>query len=153
MSRRVEASAEIQAPITVVYEHISAFEQYPQFVPGLVAVQRVSPRRLKMVAEVAGSHHEWPVRVVEQRRERSVGIALEDRFQAAARVILRRTSPSTTELTLAFEYELDPFRERLLAVVFDPQPQLELGLARFGAWVHDGRPGEAPAARRRSAAG
>jgi uncharacterized membrane protein len=154
LSRSLKASREIAAPLKLVFERASAFEDYPAFLPGLTAVRQLSPRRLHFEARIGDSAHRWPARVVELRRDRSVAIAVEERFRATARAHLHRAGPDATALEVEVEYALDPLRERLLGLLFDPQAQLEAGLELFGDWVEDeyrGAPGRRAA--RRAAAG
>jgi hypothetical protein len=154
LSRSLKASREIAAPLTLVFERASAFEDYPAFLPGLTVVRQISPRRLHFEARVGDSSHRWPARIVELRRDRSVAIAVEERFRATARARLRRAGPEATALEVEVDYTLDPLRERLLGLLFDPQAQVEAGLDLFGDWVEDEYRG--PARRRlarRAAAG
>lgn len=131
----LEASAEIPETLAVVYERLVSFERYPEFLPGLVAVRRLSPRRLSFEAQVAGTNHQWPARITEQRRGRSVAMAVDERFRASARVHLHPVGPRVTALGVALDFDVDPFRERLLTLLLDPQQQLEAGVARFVDWV------------------
>ncbi len=133
----LDASLEIHAPLEDVYDLLVSFEQYPAFLPALQAVRRRSPRRLLVEAEVNGRLVAWPAKVVEQRRHRLVAIAVDHRFQALARAHLRHAGTGLTELRVEVEYELDVLRERLLMLLMDPQAQLEAGLGRFRAWVHE----------------
>jgi hypothetical protein len=154
LSRSLKASREIAAPLRLVYERAAAFEDYPAFVPGLVAVRQVSPRRLQFEARIGDSAHRWPARIAELRRDRSVAIVVDQRFRATARAGLRRAGPDATAVEVELEYALDPLRERLLGLLFDPQAQLEAGLDLFADWVEDeyrGTPRRRPA--RRAAAG
>lgn len=136
-----------------VYACLAAFEEYPAFVPGLTAVNRRSARRLDLEADVNGTRHRWPVRVSELRRDRSVALTIDQRFRARARGELRRSGARATELAVEVEYELDVLRERLLGLLFDPQPHLEEGLARFREWVQDGGTSHSPGRTRQASRG
>lgn len=135
MPRRLEASAELSAPRSHVYACLVAFEQYPSFLPGVLAVRRVSPRRLVLVGRVGDEVHEWPARISEQRRDRSVALTLDQRLRVSARVQLESVGPEETRIAVEVDYALDPLRERLLNLLFDPQQQLDAGLERFVSWV------------------
>jgi uncharacterized membrane protein len=154
LSRSLQASREIAAPLRLVYQRAAAFQDYPAFLPGLVAVRQISARRLQFEARIGDSVHRWPARITELRRDRSVAIAVDQRFRATARARLRHAGPDATAVQVEVEYALDPLRERLLALLFDPQAQLEAGIDRFRDWVEDeyrDAPRRRPA--RRAAAG
>jgi uncharacterized membrane protein len=68
----VEQSVEIKAPVEVVYNQWTQFEEFPRFMEGVEEVHQLDDKRLHFVAKVAGRRHEWDAEILEQIPEQKI---------------------------------------------------------------------------------
>lgn len=154
MSGWLEAKIAVDVPMAVAYECSMRFEDYPDFVPSLTAVQRLGGDRLRFVAEVSGDRHEWGAQITDAQPHHRLRVQVTERVRAAAVVRFTAIKAGGTQVHVEVEYDLDPLRARLLEMLVDPQRQLEAGLERFKQTVENGKgSGRAPARARRAASG
>lgn len=53
----IEKSIEVNVPVNVAYDQWTQFEDFPQFMQGVIEVTQINDTHLHWVAEIAG-HHE-----------------------------------------------------------------------------------------------
>src|SRR5690606_22693988 len=63
---KVERAIEVEAPLQVVYNQWTQFEEFPEFMEGVTEVRQIDPRRLAWKAEIAGDVAEWEAQIDEQ---------------------------------------------------------------------------------------
>ena len=56
---RVEKEVEVDAPVTVVYNQFTQFEEFPEFMHGITNVRQLDDRRLYWSAEIFGQEFDW----------------------------------------------------------------------------------------------
>jgi uncharacterized membrane protein len=148
----LEAKIAVGVPVAVAYECSTRFEDYPDFVPSLTAVQRLGGDRLRFVAELSGERHEWGAQITDAQPHHRLRVQVTERVRAAAVVRFSAIKPGRTQVHVEVEYDLDPLRARLLEMLVDPQRQLEAGLERFKETVENGSGSRRTPARARRAA-
>lgn len=62
----IEESIEIEAPVGLVYEQWSRFEELPCGMDAIVAIEQLDEKRLRWVAEVGRQRYEWDATITEQ---------------------------------------------------------------------------------------
>lgn len=152
MSGWLEAKIAVAVPMAVAYERSLRFEDYPDFVPSLTAVERLGRDRLSFVAEVSGERHEWGAQITDAQPHHRLRVEVTERVRAAAVVRFTANKSGGTQVHVEVEYHLDPLRARLLEMLVDPQRQLADGLERFKQAVEDGNGSKRAPARPRRAA-
>ena len=74
--RAIEATVEVDVPVTTAYNQWTQFEEFPQFMEGVESVRQLDDARLHWVANIAGRRAEWDARILEQHpTDRSPGSA------------------------------------------------------------------------------
>jgi uncharacterized membrane protein len=63
---RVEQVVEVDAPLSVVYNQWTQFEEFPEFMEGVTDVRQLDCRRLYWRAEILGKEFNWDAEIYEQ---------------------------------------------------------------------------------------
>jgi uncharacterized membrane protein len=56
----------VNVPLCTAYNQWTQFEDFPQFMAGVDSVKQLSDDRLEWVADIAGVHRQWQVKILEQ---------------------------------------------------------------------------------------
>src|SRR5215212_1324834 len=75
MTTRAKDEVTVDVPVNLAYNQWTQFEEFPEFMDGVVSVEQVTDSRLHWVAEVAGVRREWDAEILEQRPDRKVAWA------------------------------------------------------------------------------
>jgi uncharacterized membrane protein len=101
----VEKSIEVEAPIRVVYNQWTQFEEFPRFMEGVKAVRQLDDKRLHWRAEIAGQDVEWDAIITEQMVEKYIGWRSTEGAHNAGTVSFEALGPNRTRVTVRMEYE------------------------------------------------
>ena len=63
---RIEKEIEVTAPLRVVYNQWTQFEEFPKFMEGVQEVRQLDDKRLFWRAEILGKDLEWEAEIFEQ---------------------------------------------------------------------------------------
>lgn len=63
----IEKQVEVDAPIGEVYEQWTRFEDFPEFMDGMMEVRQLDDAHVHFVASIGGKTHEWDAEIVEQK--------------------------------------------------------------------------------------
>jgi uncharacterized membrane protein len=70
--RAIEATADVEVPVSAAYNQWTQFEELPRFMEGVESVRQLDDTRLHWVANVAGRRAEWDARILEQHPDRQI---------------------------------------------------------------------------------
>jgi uncharacterized membrane protein len=62
----VEASIEVDMPVTKTYDRWTQFESFPEFMEGIKEVRQLTDTELWFKGEIGGVEREWHARILEQ---------------------------------------------------------------------------------------
>src|SRR5436190_9950019 len=62
----IEKSVDVDAPLSVVYNQWTQFEEFPEFMEGVLEVRQLDDKRLHWRAKIAGKEKEWDAEIFEQ---------------------------------------------------------------------------------------
>jgi uncharacterized membrane protein len=91
-------SVEINLPLRAVFDHWTAFENFPHFMEGVQEVRQVDHKHLYWRAEVAGSIEEWEVAIDEQIPDQTIAWTSYSIPPTRVKVGFRRLSRSRTKV-------------------------------------------------------
>lgn len=120
MTTRVEKSVTVEAPVSVVYNTWTQFEDFPLFMGGVQEVRQLGDSRLYWVAEIAGVKREWEATILEQVPDEKVAWAATEGATNAGTVRFTPAGVASTVVTLSLEYEPEGLVEKagdLLSIV------------------------------------
>lgn len=101
----VMETIEIDAPIRVVYNQWTQFEEFPEFMSGIERVDQLDDTHLHWVASIAGVTREWNATITEQVPDTRIAWANIDGATNTGAVSFDAIGPATTKVTLEIDYE------------------------------------------------
>jgi uncharacterized protein YndB with AHSA1/START domain len=138
MTTTVEKTVTVNAPVSVVYNTWTQFEDFPLFMGGVKEVRQLSDTRLHWVAEIAGVQREWEATVLEQVPDQKVAWAATEGATNAGSVRFASTGPSTTVVTLNLEYEPEGLVEKAGDFLNIVERRAEADLQNFSELIDKG---------------
>jgi uncharacterized membrane protein len=135
----VEKSIDVGVPVGTAYGQWTQFEEFPQFMEGVVSVRQLDDKRLHWVAEVGGEREEWDAEIVEQEPDRLIAWRSTGGAPNNGRVEFMPMDGGT-RVHVAFEYEPEGMKEKAGALLGLDEGQVEDDLERFKDLV-EGRGG------------
>jgi uncharacterized membrane protein len=126
----VEKSIDVDVPVSTAYDQWTQFEEFPQFMEGVVSVRQMDDKRLHWVAEVGGEREEWQAEIVEQQPDRVIAWRGVGGVPNNGRVEFMPTDDGT-RIHVSFEYEPEGMKEKVGAMLGFDEGQVEDDLERF----------------------
>ena len=148
----VEKSIDVHVPVSAAYGQWTQFEEFPEFMEGIVSVRQLDDSHIHWIAEVGGKREEWDAEVVEQVPDRVIAWRSVGGLTNAGRVEFEPIDQGT-RVTVEMEYQPEGVRESIGAILGFDEGQVEGDLERFkelvenrevptGAWRGEIRSGE-----------
>jgi hypothetical protein len=103
---RVRQAIEISAPLHTVYEQLTAFENYPQFMTGVQRVTPVDNHRTHWVMDVEGKRREFDAEITELAVDKRVSWCTMDGPRLAETLTLRPLDETHTQLVAQLEADI-----------------------------------------------
>lgn len=100
-----QKSIVIDLPVSTVYNQWTQFEDFPHFMEGVERVTQLDDRRLRWVAEIAGSREEWDAEIVDQEPDRRISWRALPGTSNAGVVAFQPLGRSSTRVTLDLHLE------------------------------------------------
>jgi uncharacterized membrane protein len=126
----VEKSIDVDVPVSTAYDQWTQFEEFPQFMEGVVSVRQIDDKRLHWVAEIGGEREEWQAEIVEQQPDRVIAWRGTGAVPNNGRVEFMPTDGGT-RVNVFFEYEPEGMKEKVGAMLGFDEGQVEDDLERF----------------------
>ncbi len=101
----VDEAIEVAVPVRTAYDRWSRFEAFPEFMDGIVEVQKLDETFVHWIAEVGGRRREWDVEIIRQVPDRVIEWRAIDRSEPSGEVRFERLDPSRTLVQVHMEYE------------------------------------------------
>ena len=127
----VEEAIEVDVAVRTAYDRWADFETFPEFMEGIVEVQRLDETFVHWVAEVGGRRREWDTEIVRQVPGRVIEWRAIDRSEPSCEVHFQRLHPSRTVVQVHLEYEPRGASEKVAASLGLADRQVRKGLERF----------------------
>ena len=138
MTTSVEKSVTVDAPVSVVYNTWTQFEDFPLFMGGVQEVRQLGENRLHWVAEIAGVKREWDAEILEQVPDEKIAWAATEGATNAGTVRFTPAGPDRTEVTLTLEYEPEGLVEKAGDFLNIVERRAEADMENFKQLVADG---------------
>jgi uncharacterized membrane protein len=129
--RAIEATVEVEVPVSTAYNQWTQFEEFPQFMEGVESVTQLDDARLHWVATVAGRRAEWDARILEQHPDRQVSWISEDGRKTRGTVTFESLGENRTLVRLSMSYLAEGVRDAVGATVGVDQRQVQGDLTHF----------------------
>ncbi len=135
MSSHVKKSVDIQAPVHVVYNQWTQFEEFPKFMEGVQEVKQVSDKMLHWKAQVGPTVKEWDAEIVHQVPDQKVEWKNTTGAHNAGVVDFLPNDDGTTHVSVVIMYEPETWLESAGDVLGFMDRRVQGDLDRFKAFV------------------
>ena len=109
--RTIDASIEVNVPVSTAYNQWTQFEEFPLFMEGVDDVRQLDATRLHWAATVAGRKAEWDAKILEQHPDRQISWISEDGKKTRGTVSFTPHGEGKSFVHLAMSYQADPFEQ------------------------------------------
>jgi uncharacterized membrane protein len=132
----IEKSIDVQVPVSTAYDQWTQFEQFPQFMEGVVSVKQIDDSHVRWVAEIGGDRQEWEAEIVEQRPDQVIAWRSTGGLTNHGRVEFTPIDEGT-RVKVEMEYEPEGLKESAGAMLGIDGGQVEDDLERFKELVEN----------------
>ncbi|HVK59473.1 MAG TPA: SRPBCC family protein [Candidatus Kapabacteria bacterium] len=131
----VEKSIEVEAPLSMVYNQWTQFEEFPRFMEGVEEVRQLDEKRLRWRAEIAGKVVEWDAEIFEQIPDRRVAWRSTTGALNSGMVNFEPTGPNRTKIWLKLNYKPEGAMEKIGSALGIISQRVEGDLERFKEFI------------------
>lgn len=126
----IEKSIDVGVPVSVAYDQWTQFEQFPQFMTGVLEVRQLDDSHVRWVADIEGERKEWDAEIVEQEPDRVVAWRSVGGAANSGRVEFEPIDAGT-RVSVEMEYDPEGLKESIGALIGLDGRQVEDDLERF----------------------
>jgi uncharacterized membrane protein len=144
--RVVDASVEVEVPVSTAYNQWTQFEEFPRFMKGVDEVRQLDDTRLHWVSSVGGKRAEWDAKILEQHPDSQISWVSEDGKKTRGTVSFESLGESRTLVRLSMSYQVEGFVEAIGSAAGADKRRVEGDLQRFKELI-EGREAETGAWR------
>ncbi len=101
----IEQSIEVNVPVRTAYNQWTQFEEFPQFMEGIIEVKQLDDKRLHWRANIAGKEEGWDAVITEQEPDMRVAWTNTTGARNAGVVTFHRLDDSKTRVMLQLDYD------------------------------------------------
>lgn len=135
--RTLQRSIDVKVDANTIYEHLTRFEDYPQFMGGVQALRQIDDTRLHWATRVGGRTVEWLADITQQEPGRCIGWNHVQRPIESGRLDLRPLGPDHTQVTFTLQAESLDGASPLQESTEDMALRLQLSLERLKEWMEE----------------
>ncbi len=131
----IEKSLDVEAPVRMVYNQWTQFEEFPSFMEGVTSVTQLDDRHLRWQANIGGKEKDWTAEITEQRPDERVAWRSTSGARNAGVVTFHRLADRKTRVMLQLEYEPEGFTESAGDAVGVVGSRVARDLGRFKDYI------------------
>lgn len=147
----VQKSIDVDAPVNMVYNQWTQFEDFPAFMEGVKEVRQLDDSHLHWCAEIAGKDVEWDAEITEQIPDQRIAWRSLDGAENAGVVSFHKLNDGCTRVMVQMDYDPEGVVENAGDMLGMLSHRVEGDLERFkdflesrgsetGAWRGEIRP-------------
>lgn len=131
----VEKCIEVDAPLSMVYNQWTQFEEFPRFMEGVEEVKQLDDKRLRWRAEIGGKVLEWDAEIFEQIPDRRVAWRSLTGALNSGMVNFESLGPNKTKIWLKLNYKPEGAMEKIGSALGVISQRVEGDLERFKEFI------------------
>jgi len=131
----IEKSVEVNAPLSAVYNQWTQFEDFPEFMEGVLEVRQLDDKRLRWKAKIAGKEKEWDAEIFEQTPDEIIAWRSTSGAMNTGRVTFQSLGPSNTRVSLRINYDPEGVLENMADAMGLVSARVQGDLNRFKAFL------------------
>ena len=132
---KVEASIDVNVPVSTAYNQWTQFEEFPQFMEGVKQVRQLDDKTLEWTAEIAGNEETWRAEISEQEPDQRIAWHSIEGAKNAGVVTFHRIDDNTTRVMLQMEFEPEGAVEQVGDALGIPERRVKDDLERFKEFI------------------
>jgi uncharacterized membrane protein len=129
----IQAAIDVALPVEAVFELCTRFEEYPQIVDRVIAVEIDDDTHFSVVARVAKRPHELSIELVDELPEERLDWECVGELEHSGVLTFHPLAPRLTRLELTIERDSEGLVEHLGRILALPERGLKQELRRFKA--------------------
>jgi uncharacterized protein (TIGR02271 family) len=130
-------SIEVNAPLRVVYNQWTQFEEFPRFMEGVEEVRQEGEKRLVWRVKIGGRVKDWEAEITEQVPDEKIAWQSVDGSPNSGVITFEGLGPDRTMVTATIEYEPEGFIEKAGDALGIPSSRVEGDLNRFRDYIEE----------------
>lgn len=130
-------AVDVAAPVRVVYNQWTQFEEFPLFMDGVESVVQLADDRLHWTVKIAGVEREFDTTITEQTPDHRIAWTTESGPSHAGVVTFHKIDDNTTRVTLQMDYEPDGFFENVADKLGIVSARLKGDMDNFKTLIED----------------
>ena len=149
----VDASIEVDVPVSTAYNQWTQFEEFPRFMDGVKSVKQLDETHIHWEAEVAGKRHEWDAEITYQDPDKHIAWRATDGKNNTGSVRFESLGADRTRIQVRMTYESEGVAESVGDAIGVDDRAVRGDLERFkklvesrgaetGAWRGEVREGD-----------
>jgi uncharacterized membrane protein len=131
----VEKCIEVDAPVSMVYNQWTQFEEFPKFMEGVEEVKQLDEKRLQWRAEIGGKVLEWEAEIFEQIPDQRVAWRSTTGALNTGMVNFEALGPNSTKIWLKLNYKPEGAMEKIGSALGVISQRVEGDLERFKEFI------------------
>lgn len=131
----VEKSIDVEAPVSMVYNQWTQFEEFPRFMDGVEEVKQLGDKRLQWRAEIGGKVVEWEAEIFEQIPDRRIAWRSMTGSMNSGMVNFEPLAENRTRVWLKINYRPDGAMEKIGSALGVVSQRVERDLERFKEFI------------------
>ncbi|HEY6262801.1 MAG TPA: SRPBCC family protein [Nitrospiraceae bacterium] len=135
MSTFFVTSIDVNVPVRTAYTQWTQFEDFPHFMEGVKAVQKLGDRRFHWKAEIAGKEKEWDAEITEQTPNQRIAWRSRGGAINGGVVSFHRLSDDRSKVLLQLAYDPEGVVEHLGDAFGMVSSHVRRDLTRFKTFV------------------
>src|SRR5688572_20481864 len=132
---RVEASIDVDVPVSTAYNQWTQFEEFPRFMEGVKQVRQLDDKTLEWTAEIAGNEETWRAEIDEQTPDQRIAWHSTDGASNAGVVTFHRLDEGKSRVMLQLDFDPEGPIQNLGTALGVPQRRIEGDLERFKEFI------------------
>lgn len=133
----VQESIDVNVPLSQAYNQWTQFEDFPQFMSGVDAVQQLDDTTVHFQTSIGGVKREYDARITSQEPDRQVSWESLDSPRNAGTVRFAELGPAETRVDVELSWEPDTATEKIGAAVGLDSRQVGADLQRFKKFIEN----------------
>ncbi|MFD0636548.1 SRPBCC family protein [Catenulispora yoronensis] len=134
----VEASVEVDVPVTVAYNQWTQFETFPHFMNGVEEVRQLDDLHNHWVVKVAGVRREFDTEITEQLPDQRISWhTVGGDLQQMGNVTFERLDDAHTRVTIQLDWDPKGVVEKVGSVVGADTTQVKADAERFKTYIEE----------------
>jgi uncharacterized membrane protein len=131
----IEKSIDVDVPVRVAYNQWTQFEEFPNFMEGVLEVTQLDDKRLRWRASIGGKEKVWEAEITEQIPDDRIAWRSRGGAHNAGVVTFHRLADDKTRIMLQLEYDPEGMVETVGDAVGVVAARVKGDLERFKEFI------------------